>query len=83
MEVLDQSTVNNSGTIKLAGGGDFSDESTISNTTTDAIIEVSGGTLNVEVDISNQGTVKVDSTAALTLSSATVDGGAVTSTTAR
>ncbi len=80
MEVLDQSTVNNSGTIKLAGGGDFSDESTISNTTTDAIIEVSGGTLNVEVDISNQGTVKVDSTAALTLSSATVDGGAVTVT---
>jgi len=80
MEVLDQSAVNNSGTIKLAGGGDFSGESTISNPTPHAIIEVSGGTLNVEVDISNQGTVKVDSTAALTLSSATIDGGTITVT---
>ncbi|MBU6462110.1 MAG: VCBS domain-containing protein [Bradyrhizobium sp.] len=80
MEVLDQSAVENSGTIKLAGGGDFSDESTISNTTADAIIEISGATLNVGIDISNQGTVKVDSAATLTLGSATIDGGTVTVT---
>ena len=70
MEALDQSTVQNSGTIKLAGGGDFGGQSTISNTIAGALIEVSGGTLNVDVDISNLGTVKIDPAAALTLSSA-------------
>jgi fibronectin-binding autotransporter adhesin len=77
MEALDQSTVQNSGTIKLAGGGDFSGQSTISNTVAGALIEVTGGLLNVSVDISNLGTVKIDPSAALTLSSATI-GGTVT-----
>jgi len=78
MEALDQSTVQNSGTITLAGGGDFGGQSTISNTVAGALIEVSSGLLNVDVDISNLGTVKIDPAAALTLSSAAIDGGIVT-----
>ncbi|MDE2603589.1 MAG: FecR domain-containing protein, partial [Bradyrhizobium sp.] len=78
MEVLDQSELKNCGMIELAGGGDFSGKSTISNTTTDAIIEVSGGTLNVGVDISNQGAVKVDLPATLALGGATIYGGTIT-----
>ena len=78
LEALDQSTVQNSGTIKLAGGGDFGGQSTISNTVTGALIEVSSGVLNVDVDISNLGTVKIDPGAALTLSSAAIDDGIVT-----
>ncbi len=77
MEVLDHSSLQNSGTLKLAGGGDFKNQSSITNAATGKI-EISGGTLNVLVDIANSGEVKVDSGAVLTLASGTIDGGTVT-----
>ena len=73
-EMLNQSVLLNSGTIDLAQGGDFKDDSSITNTGT-GTIEVSGGTLNVLVDIANAGLVKVDAPAALNLNGATIDGG--------
>ena len=77
MEVNDHSSLQNSGTLKLAGGGDFRNQSSITNAATGRI-EISGGTLNVLVDIANSGEVKVDSGAVLTLTSGTIDGGTVT-----
>ena len=52
MEVLDTSVLQNSGALILQHGGDFKDQSTITNTDTGSI-EISGGTLNVQVDIAN------------------------------
>jgi fibronectin-binding autotransporter adhesin len=77
MEVLNTSVLQNSGLITLANGGDFKDHSTISNTIT-GTIDVTGGTLNVQVDIANSGKVKVESNAKLTLGAAAFDGGTVT-----
>jgi fibronectin-binding autotransporter adhesin len=77
MEVLDTSVLNNSGHITLGLGGDFKNQSTITNTITGAI-EISGGTLNVQVDIANSGHITVDGTATLALSGAAIDGGTVT-----
>ena len=77
MEVLDTSVLQNSGGIALRQGGDFSDHSTITNTGT-GTIEVSGGTLNVRVDIANAGQVTIDSSATLKLNDASIDGGTVT-----
>jgi VCBS repeat-containing protein len=79
MEVLNTSVLQNSGLITLANGGDFKDHSTISNTIT-GTIDVTGGTLNVQVDIANSGHVTVDSGAKLALASAAIDGGIVTNT---
>jgi fibronectin-binding autotransporter adhesin len=80
MEVLDQSVLHNYGVILLANGGDFENFSTISNTTTGQI-EVTGGTLNVQVDVANCGLVTVDSGATLKLDHATISGGTVTNKT--
>jgi fibronectin-binding autotransporter adhesin len=77
MEILDTSVLNNSGAITLGLGGDFKNQSTITNTTT-GTIEISGGTLNVQVDIANSGHITVDSTATLALTGASIDGGTVT-----
>jgi len=77
MEVLDQSVLHNYGIITLANGGDFKNFSTISNTITGQI-EVTGGTLNVQVDVANCGLVTVDSGATLKLDHATIAGGTVT-----
>jgi fibronectin-binding autotransporter adhesin len=77
MEVLNTSVLQNSGLITLAQGGDFKDNGTISNTIT-GTIDVSGGTLNVQVDIANSGKLTVESNAKLTLGSAAIDGGTVT-----
>jgi autotransporter-associated beta strand protein len=77
MEVLNASTVTNSGTLTLAEGGDFKDQSTISNTI-GGKIELSGGTLNVQVGIANAGLVAIDSGATLALNGAAIDGGTVT-----
>jgi VCBS repeat-containing protein/autotransporter-associated beta strand protein len=77
MEVLNTSTLTNSGTLTLAEGGDFKDQSTISNTI-HGTIEVSGGTLNVQVGIANAGLVAIDSGATLALNGAAIDGGTVT-----
>ena len=65
VEILNKSVLDNSGTIKLADGGDFSDQSHITNS---GGIEVSGGTLNVAVDVNNAGgTMTVDGPAKVTL----------------
>jgi fibronectin-binding autotransporter adhesin len=82
MEVLNTGVLQNSGLIMLANGGDFKDHSTISNTIT-GTIDVTGGTLNVQVDIANSGKVTVETNAKLTLGkltagSAAIDGGTVT-----
>jgi len=77
MEVLDESVLLNSGTLNLEDGGDFSGQSTITNTDT-GLIEISGGTLNVQVNIANDGTIKIDQGATLALDLATVAGGIVT-----
>ena len=77
MEVLAQSSLQNFGQITLQDGGDFKDQSTITNFAS-GTIDVSGGTLNVLVDIANSGFVAVDTGATLALSAATIDGGTVT-----
>ena len=77
MEVLNTSVLQNSGLITLASGGDFKDHSTISNTIA-ATIDVTGGTLNVQVDIANSGQVTVETNAKLKLGAAAIDGGTVT-----
>jgi len=77
MEVLNTGVLQNSGLIALANGGDFKDHSTISNTIK-GTIDVTGGTLNVQVDIANSGKVTVETNAKLTLGAAAIDGGSVT-----
>ncbi|HZR76821.1 hypothetical protein [Bradyrhizobium sp.] len=79
-EILQHSVLQNSGPLAhltLQQGGDFKDESQITNSGT---IEVAGSTLNVEVDIANKGgTLQIDDFAKLTLSDgATIDHGAIT-----
>src|SRR5581483_12143575 len=49
-EILQHSVLQNSGLLTLQQGGDFKDESDISNSGT---MEVAGGTLNVDVDVDN------------------------------
>ena len=70
------SVLQNSGGIVIGGGGNFADQSAITNTST-GLIELSGGTLNVQVDIANDGSIKVDSGATLTLDHAAIDGGTI------
>jgi hypothetical protein len=77
MEVLDHSVLHNFGSLELGQGGDFKDQSSISNAST-ATIEISGGTLNVLVDIANSGQITVDSNGTLSLGAATIAGGTVT-----
>jgi hypothetical protein len=57
------------------GGGDFAATSTITNTGT---IDLSGGTLTVEVDIANTGgIIDVDGAGTLTLDGGAIDGGTI------
>ncbi len=77
MEVLDTSVLLNSGALILQHGGDFKGQSTITNTDT-GTIEITGGTLNVQVDIANDGLITIDSGAAMTVGIATITGGTVT-----
>jgi fibronectin-binding autotransporter adhesin len=77
MGVLDQSSLQNYGQITLQGGGDFRDQSKITNFAS-GTIEVSGGTLNVLVDVANSGLIRVDAGAAMALDAGTIDGGTVT-----
>lgn len=76
MEVLGQSTLQNSVGIFLHQGGDFKDQSVITNSGT---IEVLGGTLNILVDVANTGgNLAVDGGATMTLDGATITGGNIT-----
>ncbi len=77
MEVLDASVLENSGALVLRHGGDFKGQSAITNTDTGSI-EISGGTLNVQVDIASDGSIKVDAGATLTVGIAAITGGTVT-----
>ncbi|MFY9953798.1 VCBS domain-containing protein, partial [Bradyrhizobium sp.] len=69
-EILNQSVLLNSGTLNLAQGGDFRDQSSITNTGK-GTIDVTGGTLNVLVDVANSGKIIVESGATLSFSSGT------------
>jgi VCBS repeat-containing protein len=73
MEVSNTSVLDNSGLLTLAQGGDFKDQSTISNKI-GGTIDVTGGTLNVQVNISNAGQITVEPNAKLTVASAAIDG---------
>ena len=76
-EILNQTVLLNSGTLNLAQGGDFRDQSSITNTGK-ATIDVTGGTLNVLVDVVNSGKIIVEIGATLAFASGTIDGGTVT-----
>jgi fibronectin-binding autotransporter adhesin len=76
-EIRGTSVLQNSGTFVLGNGGDFADQSHITNAST-GTIEVAGGTLNVFVDIANAGNIVVDALATLALKGATIDGGTLT-----
>ena len=73
MEVLNSSVLHNSGLLTLKLGGDFKDQSSITNSGT---IDVSGGMLNVLVGIANAGgNITIGSPSTLTLNSSTISGG--------
>jgi FecR-like protein len=75
IELLNQSSLLNFGQITLGQGGDFEGSSSVVNFGT---IEVAGGTLNVQVDITNSGgVINVDDGAMLTLSGTTIYGGTI------
>jgi hypothetical protein len=75
IELLDQSSILNSGLIKLGQGGDFKDQSSVTNSGT---IELAGGTLNVQVDIANSGgIIQVDGDTTLKLNGAAINGGTI------
>ncbi|HUN97921.1 MAG TPA: FecR domain-containing protein [Bradyrhizobium sp.] len=77
MAIGDHSVLDNFGTLTLKQGGDFSGHSTISNAAT-GTIEVSGGTLDVEVDIANSGLISVGASGTVAVETATISGGTVT-----
>ena len=87
-EVLDSSSLYNSGKITLNNGGDFENSGTVTigtvtysgSITNSGTIELAGGTLNVEVAIENAGgIIQVDPGGAiLQLNGATIDGGTIT-----
>ena len=70
MEVLDHSVLQNSGTLTLEGAA-TSRTKARSRTPAPGTIEISGGTLNVQVDIANAGQITVDAGAALALGGVT------------
>jgi hypothetical protein len=75
LELLDQASLENFGLITLGQGGDFENSSTVKNCGT---IEVVGGTLNVEVNVTNTGgVIDIDNGATLTLSGSTISGGLI------
>jgi hypothetical protein len=79
MEVQGQSVLQNSSTLTLEDGGDFTDQSSITNIST-GLIEIVGGTLSVQVGITNAGQMTVDAGATLALGAAMVanTGGTIT-----
>jgi hypothetical protein len=80
IELLDQSSLQNSGLITLGQGGDFEGSSNVTNSGT---MEIAGGTLNVQVDVTNSGgVINIDNGATLALSGATIDGGTINDGTA-
>ena len=76
-EFIDESVLKNYGTLTLQQGGDFKDFASITNYTY-GVIEIAGGTLNVEVDVANYGHITVDAGATMTVNDAAVHGGTIT-----
>ena len=76
LTLLADSSLQNSGLITLGQGGDFQDQSTVSNAST-GTIEIAGGTLDVLVDIANSGRITIDPDATLALNGV-ITGGIVT-----
>ncbi|WP_316167325.1 MULTISPECIES: VCBS domain-containing protein [unclassified Bradyrhizobium] len=79
VQILEQSEFHNAGTVLLAGGGVFGANAGIFNTGT---IELSGGTLTVQGDVTNggedsSGLIQVDLGATLTLEGGSIDGGTI------
>ena len=75
IELLDQSSLHNSGLITLGQGGDFTSSKTITNSGT---IEIAGGTLNVQGGIANTcGIIQVDGGTTLKLNGAAIYGGTI------
>jgi autotransporter-associated beta strand protein len=72
-ELLKSSVLNNYGKFVLHQGGDFDDQSSITNS---GIIEVSSGTLTSEVGIANSVTTIVDDSPVTVAGTIQVDGGA-------
>ncbi len=72
-ELLKHSVLNNYGKFVLNQGGDFNDQSSITNSGT---IEVVGGTLTSEVGIANSVTTIVDNSPVTILGTIQIDGGA-------
>ena len=77
MAIGDDSVLDNFGTLTLEQGGEFNGQSTIFNAA-GGTIEISGGTLAVEVDIDNAGSIAIDASGTLMLEAATISGGALT-----
>ncbi len=75
-DLLNDAVLVNSGGIGLWGGGTFGGTSSITNTSTGTIV-VSGGTLNVNVNIANAGQIAINAGGALTLAGAAINGGTV------
>src|SRR5882724_1022479 len=73
IELANHSSLHNSGLIKLMDGGDFIDQSSVSNDE-EGILELAGGTLNVAVNVANAGLVLIDPGAILTLHGASING---------
>ncbi|MBW8855777.1 MAG: hypothetical protein JF604_15985, partial [Bradyrhizobium sp.] len=69
----DHSSVQNFSLITLGQGGEWVDQSAVTNNET-GIIELAGGTLNVTVSVANAGFMKIDPGATLTLGGATING---------
>jgi hypothetical protein len=73
LELFDQSLLQNSGLITLEQGGDFTQSRTITNS---GMIELAGGTLNVQTGIDNAGgTIQVDDGALLKLNGVAIQDG--------
>src|SRR4029078_4079074 len=69
----DHSSVQNFGLIALGQGGQWADQSAVTNNET-GIIDLAGGTLNITVNVANAGFMKIDPGATLTLGGATING---------
>ncbi|MDN4988465.1 FecR domain-containing protein, partial [Bradyrhizobium sp. WYCCWR 13022] len=73
LELLDRSALHNSGRTVLMDGGDFIDQSSVSNDE-GGMLELAGGTLNVAVNVANSGLVLIDPGADLSLYGASFNG---------
>jgi VCBS repeat-containing protein len=77
MELLDSSVLHNAGILNLAQGGDFKTTHTVANDAA-GTIDVTGGTLNVKVAVTNDGTLEATGLGGIVLNNAKVTNETVT-----